>query len=82
MLGTATAAAVLAELHGVKSEREIEMDGVSLPRLRLPGAVAIHRITPALVPRGISIAYSIHLSSHHFNNSTTARPLNTFWPLQ
>ncbi|KAJ3486777.1 hypothetical protein NLG97_g6549 [Lecanicillium saksenae] len=27
MLGTATAAAVLAELHGVKSEREMEMDG-------------------------------------------------------
>lgn len=65
MLGTATAAAVLAELHGVKSEREIEMDGVSLTWLRLPGAIAIYGMTPALVPRGISIAYIIHLSSHH-----------------
>ena len=29
MLGTAGAAAALAELHGVKSEREMDMDGVS-----------------------------------------------------
>lgn len=29
-LGTATAAAVLAELHGIKSEREVDMEGVSL----------------------------------------------------
>lgn len=42
ILGTASAAAVLAELHGVKSERELDMDGVSegwLPQ----------------IPRGLSI---------------------------
>lgn len=29
MLGTASAAAALAELHGVKSERDMDLDGVS-----------------------------------------------------
>lgn len=44
ILGTASAAAVLAELHGVKSERELDMDGVSEEwLLSVPRCLSINR---------------------------------------
>lgn len=50
ILGTATAAAVLAELHGVKAEREADVDVVCE--------------SSSKVPRGLSIAISHQLIAH------------------